>query len=144
MERKYNEKIIIRNGKLQYAIQLNEEKSRNHIIIDNGKVYFTDSWYSDSETFNFNDEAHKISKEIFISQLQTDIKSKIAELKLLEEVFKSINLSECLGTIIPDSSKLLLNRAEVKEEITKQIEEQVKSIARKKKKSLKEAEESNI
>lgn len=134
MERKYNEKIIIRNGKLQYAIQLNEEKSRNHIIIENGKVYFTDSWYSDAETFNFNDEAHKISKEIFIAQLQTDIKSKIAELKLLEEVFKSINLSECLGSIIPDQSKLLLSKEEVQEEVTKQIEEQVRPIARSKKK----------
>ena len=144
MERKYNEKIIIRSGKLQYAIQLDEEKSRNHIIIENGKVYFTDSWYSDAVTFNFNDDAHRIAKEIFITQLQTDIKSKIAELRLLEEVFKSINLSECLGTIIPDSSKLLLNKAEVKEEITKQIEEQVKPIARKKKKSPPEAEESNI
>lgn len=134
MERKYNEKIIIRNGKLQYAIQLNEEKSRNHIIIENGKIYFTDNWYSDAETFNFNDEAHRIAKEIFISQLQTDIKSKIAELKLLEEVFKSINLSECLGTIIPDSSKILIEaKKDIKEEVTKQIEEQVRPIARKKK-----------
>ena len=110
MERKYNEKIIIRSGKLQYAIQLDEEKSRNHIIIDNGKIYFTDSWYSDAATFDFNDEAHRIAKEIFISQLQSDIKSKIAELRLLEEVFKSINLSECLGNIIPDTSKLLLKK----------------------------------
>ena len=84
MERKYNEKIIIRSGKLQYAIQLDEEKSRNHIIIENGKVYFTDSWYSDAVTFNFNDDAHRIAKEIFITQLQTDIKSKIAELRLLD------------------------------------------------------------
>jgi hypothetical protein len=132
MERKYNEKIIIRSGKLQYAIQLDEEKSRNHIIIDNGKIYFTDSWYSDAATFDFNDEAHRIAKEIFISQLQSDIKSKIAELRLLEEVFKSINLSECLGNIIPDTSKLLLKKEEVKEEITNQIKEQVKPIAIKK------------
>ena len=141
MERKYNEKIIIRSGKLQYAIQLNEEKSRNHIIIDNGKVYFTDSWYSDAETFNFNDEAHRIAKEIFISQLQTDIKSKIAELRLLEEVFKSINLSECLGTVIPDSSKILIEtKRNIEAEVSKQIEEQVKPIARKKRKTKTEAE----
>lgn len=134
MIRKYNEKIIIRNGKIQYAIQLNEEKNRNYIIIDNGKIYFTDNWYSKTETFDFNDEAHKIAKEIFVQQLQTDIKSKIAELRLLEEVFKSINLSECLGTIIPDTSRLLLNKKDVKEEVTKQIEEQIKPIARKKRK----------
>lgn len=140
MERKYNEKIIIKSGKLLYAIQLNDKKSRNHIIMENGKVYFTDSWYSDAETFDFNDEAHRIAKEIFISQLQTDIKSKIAELRLLEEVFKSINLSECLGTIIPDSSKLLLNKEELKEEVTKQIKEQVRPIAQKKKKIISEAE----
>lgn len=142
MERKYNEKIIIRSGKLQYAIQLNEEKSRNHIIIENGKVYFTDSWYSDAESFNFNDEAHRIAKEIFVAQLQTDIKSKIAELRLLEEVFKSINLSECLGTVIPDSSKILIGtKRDIEAEVSKQIEEQVKPIARKKKKVKTEAEE---
>lgn len=138
MERKYNEKIVIRSGKLQYAIQLNEDKSRNHILIDNGKVYFTDSWFSEASTFDFNDEAHRIAKEIFITQLQTDIKSRIAELRLLEEVFKSINLTECLGSIIPDQSKLLLSKEEVQAEVTKQIEEQVKPIARSKKKAKKD------
>ncbi len=144
LERKYNEKIIIRDGKLVYGIQLVEGNNKNYITIKNGEIYFSDSWYNSAETFDFNDEAHRIAKEIFITQLQTDIKSKIAELKLLEEVFKSINLSECLGSIIPDQSKLLLSKEEVQVEITKQIEEQVKPIARSKKKKTTNKEENNL
>lgn len=136
LERKYNEKIIIRDGKLAYGIQLVEGNNKNYITIRSGEIYFTDSWYSNAETFNFNDEAHRIAKEIFITQLQTDIKSKIAELRLLEEVFKSINLSECLGSIIPDQSKLLLSKEEVQAEVSKQIEEQIRPIARNKKKKV--------
>ena len=71
-----------------------------------------------------------------MQQLQTDIKTKIGELKLLEEVFKSINLQECIGTVIPDSSKILLEaKKDIEAEVTKQIEEQVKPIARAKKRT---------
>ena len=139
-EKKYNEKIVIRDGKLVYAIQLLEGNNKNYITIRDGKIYFTDSWYSSIENFDFGNEAHKIAKEIFIQQLQTDIKTKIAELKLLEEVFKNINLQECIGTVIPDSSKILAKK-DIEAEVTKQIEEQVKPIARKKKKNKTEVEE---
>ena len=141
-EKKYNEKIVIRDGKLVYAIQLLDGNNKNYITIRDGKIYFTDSWYSSIENFDFGNEAHKIAKEIFIQQLQTDIKTKIAELKLLEEVFKNINLQECIGTVIPDSSKILLEaKKDIEAEVTKQIEEQVKPIARKKKKNKTDAEE---
>lgn len=141
-EKKYNEKIVIRDGKLVYAIQLLDGNNKNCITIRDGKIYFTDSWYSSIENFDFGNEAHKIAKEIFIQQLQTDIKTKIAELKLLEEVFKNINLQECIGTVIPDSSKILLEaKKDIEAEVTKQIEEQVKPIARKKKKNKTDLEE---
>lgn len=141
-EKKYNEKIVIRDGKLVYAIQLLDGNNKNYITIRDGKIYFTDSWYSSIENFDFGNEAHKIAKEIFMQQLQTDIKTKIAELKLLEEVFKNINLQECIGTVIPDSSKILLEaKKDIEAEVTKQIEEQVKPIARKKKKNKTDLEE---
>ena len=141
-EKKYNEKIVIRDGKLVYAIQLLDRNNKNYITIRDGKIYFTDSWYSSIENFDFGNEAHKIAKEIFMQQLQTDIKTKIAELKLLEEVFKNINLQECIGTVIPDSSKILLEaKKDIEAEVTKQIEEQVKPIARKKKKNKTDLEE---
>lgn len=41
--KKYNEKMIVRNGKMIYAISLedknNKSSDRTHIIIDNGKVF---------------------------------------------------------------------------------------------------------
>lgn len=118
---------------------LNIIKIKDKEIERNGEIYFTDSWYSSLEDFEFGNEAHKIAKDIFMQQLQTDIKTKIGELKLLEEVFKSINLQECIGTVIPDSSKILTEaKKDIEAEVTKQIEESIKPIARKKKKKAEE------
>lgn len=140
--RKYNEKMIIRNGKMIYAISLKDKSSqnkedRNYILIDDGKVYFSDSWYSNAVEFNFNDEAHRIAKEIFVSQLQVDIKRRILELKQLEEIFEDIGLKECISDSIVNNSKILLELKEqvineTKNEINDAIKEQVKPIARKK------------
>lgn len=152
--RKYNEKMIIRDGKMVYAISLKDKsnqntENRNYILIDDGKVYFSDSWYSSAVEFNFNDEAHKIAKEIFVTQLQVDIKRRILELKQLEEIFDSIGLKECISDSIINNSKILLElKKQVKEEVNlsikkqvdksveeqvnKSIEEQVRPIARKK------------
>lgn len=153
--KKYNETMIVKNGKLIYAIQLKEKANsdRSFIYINNGEIYFSESYFSTTE-FDFNNETHKIAKEIFISQLQTDIKKRVLELKQLEEIFKDLNLTECLSDIIPNSAKML---AEVKEEVQKtldnkiisinqsldekvenKIEETVKPIARKRKKKTEE------
>lgn len=127
--KKYNEKMIVRDGKLIYAISLSDKNDKNsnrtHILIDNGKVYFSNSWYSDSLEFNFNDDAHKIAKEIFVSQLQVDIKRRILELKQLEEVFNDIGLKECLGNAIYDNSQRIL---EMKKEIKKDLRKDIKKI----------------
>lgn len=119
MSKKYNETMIIRNGQLIYAVSLkdkaNEEKCSCYIYIDNGKIYFTDNVFRMLE-FDFNNENHKIAKEIFITQLQTDIKRRILELKQLQAIFEELNLKECFGTVIEDNTKLLL---EVKQEVEK-------------------------
>lgn len=140
--RKYNEKMIVNNGKMIYAISLKEksnqsESDRNYIYIENGQIYFSDRWYSNAVEFNFNDEAHKIAKEIFVSQLQVDIKRRILELKQLEEIFDDIGLKECISDSIVNNSKILLKLKEqvineTKNEINDAIKEQVKPIARKK------------
>ena len=136
--KKYNEKMIIRNGKMVYAIALKEKSStnndRNYIVIDNGKVFFTDSWYSGAVEFNFNDDAHKIAKEIFIDQLRTDIKRRVLELKQLEEIFEDLDLKECFDNVLIDNTKRILElENKVNETIDKKIEEQIRPIARKKK-----------
>lgn len=149
--KKYNEKMIVNNGKMIYAISLKEksnqrESDRNYIYIKDGQVYFSDSWYSSAVEFNFNDEAHRIAKEIFVSQLQVDIKRRILELKQLEEIFDSIDLKECISDSIVNNSKILLELKkevikETKEEVNNAIKEQVKPIARKKPKKESKGEE---
>lgn len=150
MNKKYNETMIIRNGKMVYAISLKEKgvnkSDRTHIIIDNGEIIFCDNWFSSESKFNFNEEAHKIAKEIFVSQLQVDIKRRVLELKQLEEIFNDLNLSECFGTILMDSTKKILELENKIDEIKKEnakivnnaIEEQVRPIARRKKQSGKD------
>lgn len=152
--KKYNEKMIVRNGKMIYAISLKDknegDSNRTHIMIENGKVYFSDNWYSNSVEFNFNDDAHKIAKEIFVSQLQVDVKRRILELKQLEEIFNDIGLKECLGNVLYDNSKRILEmekkveqlKEEVEEVCLEVVEENVRPIARKtRKKELKDSED---
>ena len=123
---KYNEKMIIRSGKLIYAISLGDKASatgRNtaYIYTQDGKVQFADGWLEQHE-FDFKNESHQIAKEIFITELQADIKRRILELKQLQSVFDELNLSECFGSVLVDNTKLLL---EVKNEvatITKTVE----------------------
>lgn len=143
--KKYNEKMIVRNGKMIYAISLkdknNSDSNRSHILIENGKVYFSDNWYSNSIEYDFNDEAHKIAKEIFVSQLQVDIKRRILELKQLEEIFNDLGLKECLGNSIYDNSQRIL---EMKKEITKDLKKDIKKIENKIEEKTVEAIEENV
>ena len=123
-EKKYNETMIIRYGKLIYAITLKDKitdgngtgrNNKSYICTEDGKIKFANDWCDRCE-FDFNNEAHQIAKEIFITELQTDIKRRILELKQLQSVFSELNLSECFGTVLEDNTKLLL---EVKEEVVK-------------------------
>lgn len=151
MKKKFNETMIIRDGKMIYAVQLrqNGNSDRCYIYIREGKVYFGDSYFTPTE-FDFENETHKIAKEIFINQLQTDIKARVLELKQLEEIFKELNLSECFSDIIPNSAKILTEvknevkehldnkiialNADLEKKVENQIEEEIRPIARKKKK----------
>lgn len=143
--KKYNETMIVKDGKMIYAIRLNNSKGeasdRTHILIKNGEVYFSDNWFSGSEEFNFKDEAHKIAKEIFVSQLQTDIKRRILELKQLEEIFDDLNLKECLGNAIYDNSQKII---QMKKEITKDLKKDIEQIENKIEEKAIEVVEENV
>lgn len=124
---KLNEKMIIRDGKLVYAVSLggkvsgSAKENNAYIYTQDGKVKFADSWISIHE-FDFSNESHQLAKEIFVTELQADIKRRILELKQLQSVFAELNLSECFGSVLEDNTKLLL---EVKNEVaavTKAVE----------------------
>lgn len=155
MMKKFNETMIIRNGKLVYAVQLRQygNSDKCFIFIDDGKIRFSESYFGTTE-FDFNNTVHNIAKEVFISQLQTDIKTRVLELKQLEELFNELNLSECLQDIIPNSAKLLTKVTEEMQKqldsklidfneqlgnkISQKIDEDIRPIAKKKSKKKKE------
>lgn len=121
---KHNETIVIRNGKLMYAISLCDkgkpDASRgSYITIQDGEINFSDGHFSSRAEFDFGNDAHRAAKEIFVAQLQVDIKRRILELKQLEAVFREIGLPECLGSVLVDNTALL---TEIRDEIGKNKE----------------------
>lgn len=129
-------------GKLKYTIRLEQEnKDSFELYIDgNNKICFSSNRYSSFDsypTFNMNDEAHRVAKEVFLTYLQAEVKTRLLELKQLELVLDEMGLKNVIrNTIITNSSMLLETKEEIiKESIentNKLIEEQVRPIARKK------------
>ncbi len=139
--RKFQEKIVVSDGKLQYAIALhseNREEKDTYILMRNGEVYFNSNWFSSVATYDGSEESHSIAKEIFTSQLKAAVKTRVGELKLLESVLADIGISDMLGTSLTEAQKMLIDQKinEVKEEvrgsISDAIVENVKPIAIKK------------
>lgn len=103
--------MIARNGKPLFAVRIdNMEKNRdaNYVYIENGDIQFSSSWLSSIVPFQVGNESHKLAKEIFTVGLQAAVKTKVMELKQLESILKDINLAECLGNVLVDNTKLLL------------------------------------
>jgi len=106
------EKMVVKGGKLVYAISLEEVKEKGgsnsaHIYIYNGQLTFSDNGLYSASEFDLGDETHRIAKEIFMVQLQADIKSKLMELKQLEEVISFLGLTNVLGGTLPELSNRL-------------------------------------
>lgn len=90
--------MIATEGKLNFAIKLNanaaeRDSGRSYLTIQHGKVHFSSSFFT-THSFDVGNESHRIAKEIFVSQLQTDIKTRILELKQLESVFRELGLED--------------------------------------------------
>lgn len=138
---KIKEAIKTDYGKLKYVIQLEQgEDNKLQLYIDSdNKIYFDSNRYSfnNYETFNLSSETHKVAKEMFLTYLQAEVKTRLLELKQLELVLDELGLKEVIRKTIVDNSSMLLNTKEeiIKESIentNKLIEEQVRPIARKK------------
>lgn len=88
------EAIKVRDGKCIYCVKYIQNGNKLFLSMRNGQVYFESSDYSFSEypTFNLNNESHKLAKEVFVNQLRTDIRTKILELKQLENILSEMGL----------------------------------------------------
>lgn len=140
---KIKEAIKTNYGKLIYVVQLEQDNNNKlQLYIDSSnKVYFDTNEYSFAgyKTFDLSVESNRIAKEIFLTQLQAEVKRRILELKQLELVLDELGLKEVIRKTIIDNSSILL---ETKDEIVKQsieasnklIDERVRPIARKKQK----------
>lgn len=114
--KKIEETIVIRNNKMMYAVRLSSrlegegsriENINPYIIVEDGKIKYTDSLYSGKSEFRFDDEVHAVAKEIFISTLKGAIKEQILQLKQLELVLNELGLAECIEGTLQESASFL-------------------------------------
>lgn len=119
---KSREIMISRNGKPLFAVCLNPDTDgdASYVFIEDGDVKFASSWMRSIQPFSLGNESHRIAKEIFTEGLRTAIKVKILELKQLESIFNDIGLADCMGSILVDNTRLLL---EVKNSLVAEIQE---------------------
>ena len=132
--KKFNEKVIINYGKLMYAIEVtsgNDKERSSYITIRDGKVYFENGYFNSISVFDSSDETHQIAKDIFMTQLRVDVKTRISELKLLESVLTELGLVEVLGDTLLKSQRILIETQvneqmkELKEETGQIVEEKI-------------------
>lgn len=127
---KIKEAVKVNNGKLVYVVQLTTEQDNQKL-----QLYYDESKYSGSgirfedskyefnryNVFDIRSEGHRIAKEIFLTHLQAEIKTKILELKQLELVLDELGLVGVIRKTISENATMLLD---VKDEI---IEETIKA-----------------
>lgn len=125
--RKIEEKIIVYDGQLKYAVELEGEvkgQRPTYLLIRNGDIYFNDNWFSSVAIYDGSEETHSIAKKIFMTELQCAITKRVSELKLLESVLKSLGIQDVLGNVMFESQKLLISK-QIAEEVNSQIAEEV-------------------
>lgn len=125
------EKIVIYNGELKYAVCLTKDAKSNYdktyLSIRDGKVYFESNWYGGIREYDGSEESHQIAKSIFMSELQCAVRKRVSELKLLESVLNDIGISDVLGNVMFESQKMLITQQieEAKEEIKEVVEDKI-------------------
>ena len=131
MEKPFEAREIMINiqGKPTFAVRIDSTiykgNGANYVYVQNGDIRFSSSWLNDITPYELGNESHRLAKEIFTIGLQAAVKTKIYELKQLESILKDLNLAECLGNIMVDNTKLLL---EVSEKMERQQQEIINEV----------------
>ena len=115
---KAKEILTIKNGKMVFALCLESTKGRsegNHIYMENGKTYFCESFYHGKVEFDIGNESHRLAKEIFLTELQADIKRKVLELKELEAIFSEIGVAEYFAVAAESTYKMITDKLLIEE-----------------------------
>lgn len=127
---KIKEAVKVNNGKLVYVVQLTTESGNEKLQLyyneggyNNTGIRFEDNTFAFDRynVFDIRTEGHRIAKEIFLTHLQAEIKTKILELKQLELVLDELGLVGVIRKTISENATMLLD---VKDEI---IEETIKA-----------------
>lgn len=130
------------NGKLKYCIIMDQENKKICIFIDSSNnIRFEDNRYCELLDFNFKKESHKVAKEIFLTCLQAEVKTRLLELRQLELILDQLGLTGIIRNTLVENSTMLISQKEeiIKESINRseklideKIEKNIRPIAKRK------------
>lgn len=109
INQKIKETIRSYDGKLSYCLQVEQGDAKMQIYMKDGEIYFESCRYSfdNYPTFDFNNEAHQLAKNVFVNSLKTDVQNKILQLKQLEVILNQIGLKDVISEDIQKGGLLL-------------------------------------
>lgn len=119
------ETMIVNGGKMKYCVMLEQEKNKVCIYVNsNNELHFETNRYFDFIQFELNNEVHKIAKEMFLTHLQTEVKTRLLELKQLELILDELGLIGVIRKTLIDNGSLLIDQKDdiVKETIERSSE----------------------
>ena len=138
------EAMIVDSGKMKYCVILKQSQSEVNLYINNNnKLYFESNRYFNHVNFELGNDVHKIAKEMFLTHLQTEVKTRLLELKQLELILDELGLIGIIRQTLVDNGSLLIDQKDdiIKETVersteligkqTKKINKEVKAAIKK-------------
>lgn len=141
------EAMIVNDGKMKYCVILEQEKNKVCIYINSrNELYFETNRYYDLIQFELSNDVHMIAKEMFLTHLQTEVKSRLLELKQLEMILDELGLIGIIRKTLVDNGSLLIDQKDdiIKETVersTELIGKHEKKINKEVKKAIKQGTE---
>ena len=115
------EAMIVDDGKMKYCVILKQSESEVNLYINSrNELHFESNRYFNHVNFELGNDVHKIAKEMFLTHLQTEVKSRLLELKQLEMILDELGLIGIIRKTLVDNGSLLIDQ---KDDIIKETVE---------------------
>ncbi|MEG0737438.1 MAG: hypothetical protein RR441_11250, partial [Longicatena sp.] len=130
------EAMHINDGKMKYCVVLEQGKNKVFVYINNyNKLHFESNRYFDLINFELSEDVHVIAKEMFLTHLQAEVKTRLLELKQLEMILDELGLMGIIRKTLVDNGSLLIDQ---KDDIIKETIERSTELIGENEKKLKE------
>lgn len=110
--KKIREVAVVRDGGLQYGVQIIEGDNRMVIYMDReNKPRYEDNRYHDFKDFDLSNETHTIAKDIFMTKLDGHVKTELLKIKQLQQLLEDIGVANNIQHITNNINGCLISSA---------------------------------